>query len=52
MKRFNSIKWITENKYGKLNEQDIGGDIEQSFDKDVASFTRDLEGYLNEPKVY
>ena len=51
MKRFNSIKWITENKYGKLNEQDIGGDIEQSFDKDVASFTQDLEGYLNIPKV-
>ena len=51
MKRFDSIKWITENKYGKLNEQDIGGDIEQSFDKDVASFTQDLEGYLNDPKV-
>ena len=48
MKKFNINKW--RNKH-LLKEQTTYGDIAQSFDKNVASFTQDLEKYLNEPKV-
>ena len=29
MKKFNSIKWITENKYGKISEMDFGPNCPQ-----------------------
>lgn len=48
MKKFNINKW--QHKY-LLKEQTTYGDVAQSFDKDVSSFTQDLEKYLNEPKV-
>ena len=48
MAKFNIHNW--QAKY-LIKEQTTYGDIAHSFDKDVASFTQDLEKYLNEPKV-
>ena len=48
MKRFDIHNW--QNKY-LIKEQTTYGDLQKSFNKDISSFTQDLERYLDEPKV-
>jgi hypothetical protein len=35
MKKFDSTKWITENKYGKLNEEEVFSDEELDYIGDM-----------------